>query len=456
MAKTRHHHLLVIDDEEIALSNLSYVLQKEGYKVTSCLSGPAAISLLEKHDYDLVITDLKMERVDGMGVLAKTKELYPDTEVVMITGYATVDSAIEAMKAGAYHYIAKPYKLDEVRKVVREALEKTGLKKENRKLKEHHMVFQGDTRLVTNNPKMLKLLQTAELVAETDSNVVLNGESGTGKELLAKLIHASSTRKNGPLLSINCGAFSEELLTNELFGHEKGAFTGANSLKKGLIEMADGGTLFLDEITEMSLSMQVKLLRSIQEKEVLRVGATKPVRVDVRFLAATNRNLQEEVQAGHFRHDLYFRINVVALTLPPLVDRKDDIPLLVSYFLKKYSTLTGKPVESVSSEVLDILMKYEFPGNIRELENIIERGVALTDKSVIEAQHLPDDLRGMALKTFRRKEGGEIPTLEEQEQSYIKWVLQQTAGNKTLAAHHLGIDRVSLWRKLKKYGLEEE
>jgi transcriptional regulator with PAS, ATPase and Fis domain len=246
------------------------------------------------------------------------------------------------------------------------------------------------------------------------------------------------------------------LLTNELFGHEKGAFTGANSLKKGLIEMADGGTLFLDEITEMSLSMQVKLLRSIQEKEVLRVGATKPVRVDVRFLAATNRNLQEEVQAGHFRHDLYFRINVVALTLPPLVDRKDDIPLLVSYFLKKYSTLTGKPVESVSSEVLDILMKYEFPGNIRELENIIERGVALTDKSVIEAQHLPDDLRGMALKTFRRKEGGEIPTLEEQEQSYIKWVLQQTAGNKTLAAHHLGIDRVSLWRKLKKYGLEEE
>jgi DNA-binding NtrC family response regulator len=456
MAKTRHHHLLVIDDEEIALSNLSYVLQKEGYKVTSCLSGPAAISLLEKHDYDLVITDLKMERVDGMGVLAKTKELYPDTEVVMITGYATVDSAIEAMKAGAYHYIAKPYKLDEVRKVVREALEKTGLKKENRKLKEHLMVFQGDTRLVTNNPKMLKLLQTAELVAETDSNVVLNGESGTGKELLAKLIHASSTRKNGPLLSINCGAFSEELLTNELFGHEKGAFTGANSLKKGLIEMADGGTLFLDEITEMSLSMQVKLLRSIQEKEVLRVGATKPVRVDVRFLAATNRNLQEEVQAGHFRHDLYFRINVVALTLPPLVDRKDDIPLLVSYFLKKYSTLTGKPVESVSSEVLDILMKYEFPGNIRELENIIERGVALTDKSVIEAQHLPDDLRGMALKTFRRKEGGEIPTLEEQEQSYIKWVLQQTAGNKTLAAHHLGIDRVSLWRKLKKYGLEEE
>ncbi|MBI5558910.1 MAG: sigma-54-dependent Fis family transcriptional regulator [Deltaproteobacteria bacterium] len=450
------NRLLVVDDEEVALTNLVYVLKKEGYSVTGCMSGPDAVRLLEKHDYDLVITDLKMEKVDGMGVLGRAKELHPDTEVLMITGYATVDSAIEAMKAGAFHYIAKPYKLDEVRKVVHEALEKTGLKKENKKLREHLKVFYGETRLVTNNPQMLKLLRTAEQVAQTDSNVVLCGESGTGKELVARLIHSVSPRKNGQLLSINCGAFSEELLTNELFGHEKGAFTGATAMKKGLIEMADGGTLFLDEVTEMSLTMQVKLLRALQEKEILRVGSTTPVKVDVRFISATNRNLQEEVQAGHFRHDLYFRINVVSLTLPPLVDRKDDIPLLVSHFLKKYATLTGKQVESVSQEVLDILMRYDFPGNIRELENIIERGVALTDRPVIEASHLPDDLRGMALKTFRRKDSGEIPTLDEQEQAYILWVLQETAGNKTLAAKMLGIDRVSLWRKLKKYGLEAD
>ncbi|OKY76829.1 MAG: Fis family transcriptional regulator [Desulfobulbaceae bacterium DB1] len=448
--------LLVVDDEEVALTNLVYILKKEGYDVTGCTKGPDALRLLDKHEYDLVITDLRMEKVDGMEVLAKAKETHPDIEVLMITGYATVDTAIEAMKAGAFHYIAKPYKLDEVRKVVHEALEKSGLKQENRKLREHLKVFQGENRLVANNPQMLKLLRTAEQVAGTDSNVVICGESGTGKELIARLIHSASHRKNEPLLSINCGAFSEELLTNELFGHEKGAFTGANSLKKGLIEMANGGTLFLDEVTEMSLTMQVKLLRVLQEKEVLRVGSTTPVKINVRFISATNRNLQEEVHAGHFRHDLYFRINVVSLTLPPLVDRKDDIPLLVSHFLKKYSTLTGKNVESVSREVLDILMKYDFPGNIRELENIIERGVALTNEPVIQASHLPEDLRGMALKTFRRKEGGDIPTLEEQEQSYIRWVLQETAGNKTVAAKMLGIDRVSLWRKLKKYGLEED
>ncbi|MFZ5766675.1 MAG: sigma-54-dependent transcriptional regulator [Thermodesulfobacteriota bacterium] len=448
--------LLVVDDEEVALTNLVYVLKKEGYDVTGCTKGADALRLLAKNHYDLVITDLRMEKVDGMEVLNRAREASPDIEVIMITGYATVDSAIEAMKAGAFHYIAKPYKLDEVRKVVREALEKTGLKRENRKLRDQLKIFHGENRLVTNNPQMLKLLRIAEQVAETDSNVVICGESGTGKELIARFIHDTSPRRNGPLLSINCGAFSEELLTNELFGHEKGAFTGAAAMKKGLIEMADSGTLFLDEVTEMSLTMQVKLLRVLQEKEVLRVGSTTPVKVNVRFISATNRNLQDEVQAGHFRHDLYFRINVVALTLPPLVDRKDDIPLLISHFLRKYATLTGKHVESVSREALDILMKYDFPGNIRELENIIERGVALTNEPVIQATHLPEDLRGMALKTFRRKEGGDIPTLEEQEQAYIRWVLQETAGNKTVAAKMLGIDRVSLWRKLKKYGLEDD
>ncbi|HSR36820.1 MAG TPA: sigma-54 dependent transcriptional regulator [Desulfurivibrionaceae bacterium] len=448
--------ILVVDDEDVALTNLVYVLKKEGYAVTGVQSGPEAVKLLAKHEYDLVLTDLKMEKVDGMEVLSRAKERHPDIEVVMITGYATVDSAIEAMKAGAYHYIAKPYKLDEVRKVVREALEKTALKRENQRLKEHLKVFQGGAQLITKNAKMGKLLEMATQVAATDSNVVLCGESGTGKELLARFIHQASPRKNGPLMSINCGAFSEELLTNELFGHEKGAFTGADTQKKGLIEMANGGTLFLDEITEMALPMQVKLLRALQEREVLRVGGTKPLKVDVRFIAATNRNLQEEVRQGHFRQDLYFRINVVSLTLPPLAQRKDDIPLLVQHFLGKYAAVTGRTIEGLSSEAMAILMRYDFPGNVRELENIIERGVALAKGPVIEAAQLPDDLRGLTLKTFRRRDDGEVPTLEEQEKAYIQWVLAEANNNRTQAARILGIDRVSLWRKLKKYGLEEE
>ncbi|MEW6502007.1 MAG: sigma-54-dependent transcriptional regulator [Thermodesulfobacteriota bacterium] len=447
--------ILVVDDEEVALTNLVYVLKKEGYEVTGTQSGPDALKLLAKQDYDLVLTDLKMEKVDGMGVLSRAKELHPDTEVVMITGYATVDSAIEAMKAGAYHYIAKPYKLDEVRKVVREALEKTALKRENQRLKEHLKAFQGGVRLITKNARMGKLLEMATQVAATESNVVLCGESGTGKELLARYIHQASPRKDGPLLSINCGAFSEELLSNELFGHEKGAFTGADTVKKGLIEMANGGTLFLDEITEMALPMQVKLLRAIQEREVLRVGGTRTMKIDVRFIAATNRNLQEEVRQGHFRQDLYFRINVVSLTLPPLAERKDDIPLLVQHFLNKYAVQTGRKIEGLSAEALAILMRYDFPGNVRELENIIERGVALATGPLIEAAQLPDDLRGLSLKTFRRRDDGEVPTLEEQEKAYIQWVLAEAAGNRTMAAKILGIDRVSLWRKLKKYGLEE-
>jgi DNA-binding NtrC family response regulator len=447
--------ILVVDDEEVALINLVYVLKKEGYAVTGVQSGPEAVKLLARHEYDLVLTDLKMEKVDGMEVLARARERHPDIEVIMITGYATVDSAIEAMKAGAYHYIAKPYKLDEVRKVVREALEKTALKRENQRLKEHLKVFRGGVRLITKNARMGKLLEMAAQVAATESNVVLCGESGTGKELLARFIHQASPRKEGPLLSINCGAFSEELLTNELFGHERGAFTGADSMKKGLIEMAHGGTLFLDEITEMALPMQVKLLRAIQEREVLRVGGTKTIKIDVRFIAATNRNLQEEVRAGHFRQDLYFRINVVSLTLPPLAERKDDIPLLVQHFLEKYAALTGREMEGLSPEAMAILTRYDFPGNVRELENIIERGVALAKGPVIEAAQLPDDLRGLAIKTFRRREDGEVPTLDEQEKAYIQWVLEENGGNRSATAKILGIDRVSLWRKLKKYGLEK-
>ena len=447
--------LLIVDDERIALRNLEHVMKKEGYDVTGTQSGPNALKLIEDQQFDVVLTDLRMEKVDGMQILKKTRDLYPDTEVIMITGYATLDSAVETMKHGAFYYISKPFKLEEVRKVVKEAVHKVKLKTENRNLREQIESYQGKVKIITQDPAMQKLLDTSRQIAPTDTSVFITGESGTGKELFARLIHLNSKRAEGPFFAINCGAFTEELLSNELFGHEKGAFTGANAAKKGLIEMASGGTLFLDEITEMPSSMQVKLLRVIQEKEVLRVGGTESIKVDVRVVAATNRDIHDSMKTGAFRQDLYFRLNVVSLRIPPLAERKDDIALLSYYFLKKYALLMKKEVTGIDENVIALLMNYDFPGNVRELENIIERGVALTNSNVINVGHLPEDLRELSIKTFRKKEG-KIPSLEEQEIAYIQWVLKEVGGNKTLAAQILGIDRVSLWRKLKKLGLEEE
>ncbi|MCL4475791.1 MAG: sigma-54 dependent transcriptional regulator [Nitrospirae bacterium] len=445
--------ILIVDDEKIALRNLEHVMQKEGYAVAATQSGQNALKLLEEQQFDVVLTDLKMEKVDGMQILKRCRELSPDTEVIMITGFATLESAVNTMKHGAFYYIAKPFKLDEVRKVVREAVEKVRLKTENRHLREQLENYQGKVKIITQDSHMERLLDSARQVAPTDCNIIITGESGTGKELLARYIHFNSKRSQGPFSAINCGAFTEELLGNELFGHEKGAFTGAATMKKGLIEMASGGTLFLDEITEMPPSMQVKLLRVIQEREVLRLGGTEPVSVDVRFIAATNRDLQDATKTGHFRQDLYFRLNVVSLHIPPLSERKEDIPLLSYYFLKKYSSLMKKNVTEISPEVITLLTNYGFPGNVRELENIIERGVALSNGATIEAAHLPEDLRELSIRTFRKREG-KIPSLEEQEMAYIQWVLNEVGGNKTLTAQILGIDRVSLWRKLKRYGLE--
>ncbi|MBI5101166.1 MAG: sigma-54-dependent Fis family transcriptional regulator [Nitrospirae bacterium] len=447
--------VLIVDDELIALRNLEHVMVKEGYEVQSTQSSANALRIIEEKTFDIVLTDLKMEKVDGMQILKKCRLLHPDTEVIMITGYATVESAIQAMKKGAYDYIAKPFKFDEVRKVVKEAIEKVRLKKENTQLREQLANYQGRVKIITQDPGMQGLLDTSRQIGPTDCNVLIGGESGTGKELFARFIHFNSKRSESTFLAVNCGAFSEELLANELFGHEKGAFTGASELKKGLIEMASGGTLFLDEITEMPPSMQVKLLRVIQEKEVLRLGSTAPLGVDVRFIAATNRNIQDAVKGGSFRQDLFFRLNVVSINIPPLSRRKDDIPLLSYYFLKKYAVLMKKDVHEISQDVIGILNNYDFPGNVRELENIMERGVALANGSVIEVAHLPEDLRELSIRTFRKKEG-KIPSLEDQEMAYIQWVLGETGGNKTLAAQILEIDRVSLWRKLKKYGIEAD
>jgi DNA-binding NtrC family response regulator len=447
--------LLIIDDERVALRNLEHVMKKEGYEVVGTQSGPNALKLLEEQPFDIVLTDLRMEKVDGMEILRRCRELHPDTEVIMITGYATLESGVDAMKHGAFYYIAKPFKLDEVRRVVKEAAEKVSLKKENKHLREQIDHYQGKIKIITQDANMRRLLETARQIAPTDCNVLISGESGTGKELLARYVHVSSTRVQGPFFAINCGAFTEELLASELFGHEKGAFTGATAFKKGLIEMAAGGTLFLDEITEMPASMQVKLLRVVQEREMLRVGGTELIKVDVRLLAATNRNIQDAIKDGTFRQDLYFRLNVVSLRIPPLSERKDDIALLSYYFLKKYAVMMKKHVTEIAPDVIGLLMNYDFPGNVRELENIIERGVALTSGNTIELGHLPEDLRELNIRTFRKKEG-RIPSLEEQEIAYIKWVLNEVGGNKTVASQVLGIDRVSLWRKLKKFGLEPE
>ena len=445
--------ILIVDDERVALKNLEHVIKKEGYEVVGTESGPNALKLIEEQRFDVVLTDLRMEKVDGMQILKKCREINPDAEIIMITGYATLESAVEAMKKGAFHYIAKPFKLDLVRKVVQEAVEKVRLKKENRQLREQIESYQGRVKIITQDPNMLRLLETSQQIAPTDCNVLLTGESGTGKELFARYIHFNSNRSEGPFMAINCGAFTEELLSSELFGHEKGAFTGATTMKKGLVEMASGGTLFLDEIIEMTPSMQVRLLRVIQEREVLRVGGTQSLKIDVRFIAATNRDIQDAIKTGHFRQDLYFRLNVISLHIPPLLERRDDVPLLSYFFLKKYAAIMKKDVTGISEDAMSLLINYGFPGNVRELENIIERGVALTNGNTIEMAHLPEDLRALSIRTFRKKEG-KIPSLEEQEMAYIKWVLGEVGMNKTLAAQILGIDRVSLWRKLKKLGLE--
>ncbi len=445
--------ILVVDDEAVALKNLCYVLKKEGYGVTAAKSGKQALACLGKQEFALVLTDLKMPQVDGMQVLKKVKAVYPLTEVVMITGFSSVHTAVESLKAGAYQYITKPFKLDEVRKVVHEATQKFQLIHEVEQLRKKVNASNPQLQIVTHNRAMNGLLDMAKQIANTDTNVVICGESGTGKELLAKYIHTSSPRHEKIMLSINCGAFSEELLTNELFGHTKGAFTGADQDKKGLVEMANGGTLFLDEISEMSISMQVKFLRVLQEQEVMPLGGTTPVKVDVRFVAATNRDLEKEVKVGRFRQDLFYRINVVSLKIPPLSERKDDIPLLVQFFLDKYNISMKKEVTEVSQDVLDTLQGYDFPGNVRELENIVERGVALAGGPILGLAQIPDDLRSLDIQTFR-KSAGKYASMEEVEKSYITWILEETGFNKTEAAKALGIDRVSLWRKIKKLGLE--
>ncbi len=446
--------ILVVDDEAIARENLEHILRKDGYDVATADSGISALKKLSNTEFDLVMTDLKMKQVDGMEVLARTKEQYPDTEVVMLTAYATVATAIEAMQKGAYHYIPKPYKIDEVRMITKRALEKKALKDELRVLKRDYHRGGGIPFIIGKSRKMQELVALVGQIAPTDCNVLIFGETGTGKELFARAIHRQSSRADERFVAFNCGAFTEELLSNELFGHEKDAFTGATTTKIGLLEAANRGTVFLDEIGDMPASMQVKLLRVIEEKSLLRVGGTQPIKVDIRLVAATNKDLNKEVETGGFRKDLFYRLNVVSLHLPPLAERRDDVPLLAHHFLARYAEAQGKSIKGFSDEAMEVLMNYEYPGNIRELENIVERAVVLCNEEEILAKHLPQELGQYSLKVYRQA-SLRFPTLEENEVEYVSWVLKQVDGNKTRAAEVLGIDRVSLWRKLKRWGLEE-
>lgn len=451
---TAKTHILLIDDEAIALSNLSHVLTREGYAVTACKTGEAGLAAMQTTAFDLVMTDLQMPGVDGMAVLRHVRVNTPGIPVIMITGHATLDSAVDAMKAGAYHYIAKPFRLAEAREVVRGALEMRRIKQENSELKLRIEHLSKQTTIITQDLGMQRLLETTRQIASTDCSTVIHGESGTGKELLARFIHQNSDRRDGPFVAFNCGAVHEEIAASELFGHEKGAFTGALVTKIGLFEAAEGGTLFLDEVAELPLLMQVKLLRVLQERELMRVGSVTPIHINVRVVAASNRDLQAAVKDGQLRNDLYFRLNVVTLTLPPLRERRDDIPLLAYYLLRKYATLMNRDVQEISPEAMQRLVEYDYPGNVRELSNFIERGVALAQGDCLDIEHLPQSLGALTVRVFKPEMAATPATLESQEAEHIRHALRLADGNRSQAARMLGIDRVSLWRKLKKLGID--
>lgn len=443
--------VLLVDDEAVAREGLATALRRDGFDVTTADNGDSALALLRTRDFEVMLTDVRMPGMDGLDLLRRAREAWPDMEVLVVTGFATTESAVEAMRTGAFYYISKPFRLGEVRKLVREAADKAQLRAENHRLRQ--LVEQAaEERIITRDGGMRAILDIARGVAPTDCNVLIVGETGTGKELLARHLHAHSRRAGGPFVAVNCGALTEELLANELFGHEKGAYTGAQQSRGGLVEAAQCGTLFLDEVTEMSAAMQVKLLRLLQEREYMRVGGTEPVRADVRFLAATNREPRSAVDAGTFRQDIYFRLNVVTLQLPPLRARREDIPLLAQQFLRRAALAMGKPVTAIAPSAMQKLCAYDYPGNVRELENLIERGVALASGSMLGEADLPAGFAASAVhRDAGSRVGGEIRTLESVERSHILDVLAEVGGNRAMAARLLGIDRVSLWRKLRRY-----
>jgi two-component system response regulator AtoC len=443
-------HIAVVDDEEIVRKRLQQTLEREGHRVETFSSGEAFLGGLDGSRFDLVFLDVVLPGLGGMEVLRAIKARTPATEVILITGHASLDAAIEAVKTGAFHYVSKPVKLEEIRHLTQKALEHKRLLEENRQLKARLEPLEGWGEMIGVSPRMKEVFQVIRKVAPLDCNVLIQGESGTGKELVARLIHRESSRRDGPFVAFNCGGFTEELIASELFGYERGAFTGATTTKIGLLETAHQGTIFMDEIGDMPLSMQGKLLRVIQEKRIFRVGASRPIQLALRFIAATNKELKTEVQARRFREDLFFRLNVVQIILPRLAERPEDIPLLMQYFLSRYRKKFAKKISGLDPGVREILLSYAYPGNVRELENLLERAVALAEGETITVDDLPPDLQEYAGAPSQP-----WTTLEDREREYIRKVLNHTRFNVGDTARILDLPRTTLWRKMKKYGLSK-
>jgi two-component system response regulator PilR (NtrC family) len=455
-------HILVVDDEKSMREFLEIFLSKKGHLVDLAANGQEALNQVSEKEYDLVVTDLRMPGVDGMTVLEQTRKQWTDTQVIVITAYSTTETAIEAMKMGAYDYICKPFKISEVGAVIDRALEKRELVLSNVRLrKEVSRKFAFES-IIGKSGRMREVFRNIKQIADTRTNVLICGESGTGKELVAKALHYNSSRGGKPFVVINCGAIPDTLMESELFGYVKGAFTGAAADKKGLFESAEGGSLFLDEIGELSLHLQVKLLRALQERKVKRVGGVGELDIDVRLIAATNKALEEEVRAGRFREDLYFRINVIQLNLPSLRERREDVPLLAHFFLERYNPELGKRIEGFTPEALDLMTRHDYPGNVRELENLVQRAVAFEQGTFITPASLPPHVRGDKVRAVAPSPSTDQAGfclddyVESIERSMLADALHATNGNITEAARKLGISFRAMRYKLSKYGLRKE
>lgn len=445
-------NILVIDDEETMRDSCRQTLSRDGHRVETAEDGSKGLALLKAESFDLVILDLKMPGLGGMKVLKRIKEDDTDTVVIVITGYATIESAVEAMKSGAYDFIPKPFTPDSLRAIVKRALEKRKLVLENVLLRSELKASLGPEVIVGQSESMKKVEELVQKVGPTDTTVLISGESGTGKELVARAIHRCSSRKDKPFVAVDCGSLVENLFESELFGHVKGSFTGATATKYGRFELANGGTLFFDEIGNIGINIQTKLLRVIQEREITKVGSSQVIKVDVRIVAATNMDLQKCIKDGTFREDLFYRLSVVPISLPPLRQRKDDIPFLANYFLKKYNKKRKKNITAISNRAMKALLEYDWPGNVRELENAIERAVVLAEDEVVRSSDLL--YYGLSVEEPVKTDSGTSQRLVDVEKEHIARTLKMFDGHKGKTAERLGIDRKTLRLKLKKYGIE--
>ncbi len=446
MSQPERGNILIVDDEAVITDSLARWLAEDGYKTATAASAAEALRRFQEGPWDLVFIDIKMPGMDGLELQHRLHEIDPSVVLVIMTGYASVETAVWAMKHGAYDYLAKPFDPDDVSKLVARAIEHRRLARDNMRLREQLELVQPPVvEMIGDSPPMKRLEEQILTVGPTDTTVMVLGESGTGKELVARAIHAASPRRYAPMVTIHCGALTETLLESELFGHEKGAFTGAQYRKKGKFEVADGGTVFLDEIGDISLKTQTDLLRVLQEKEITRVGGTQSIPVDFRCVAATHRNLEEMVREGRFRADLFYRLNVFPITVPPLRERREDIPLLVHHFMEKYSAATHRHFEGISKDALDLLLRHAWPGNVRELENAVERAVVIGHEPELRAEDFPFQIAGAEAEPTPR-------SLEDLEKQHIGRVLQECRWNMSRAARILEIDRATLYHKIRRYG----